>query len=408
VTSTGTRAAYGSRSKAVFVARRAITKGLKTVARAPSREGVSALLYWPPPQDERTAADVVGRAAFYLRGADLPVVVPGVRDVDPSAAPYLDPALIGPGGWQSEGAGSSPLHLLHDVRPATSAQVARVLRHSLVADPSLSYTSEFVPYRLLRKLFCPPFVQGPLRDELLSGYRPGAKAFVMGTGPSAALVDPDAVDAEVRILCNSAVRNTDLLTRLQPTHLVFGDPVFHFGPSRYAAAFRDDLRAALGLARFDVVVPEHSASLILEHVPELSGRLVALPTTPAAEGWNVPTPQAPNVRDSGNILTQFLLPLAFALADSVDVAGCDGRQPSENYFWKHNPGTQYSQQLMEDVFEAHPAFFRHRSYTDYYDRHVAQLEELIRLGEQRGKTVRGTTPSWMPPLASRGAPTPSD
>lgn len=404
MTSIGTRAAYGSRSKSAFLARRGVSKALKTVARGPSRDSAEALVYWPPPADARAAADVVGRASFYLRGCGVPVVVPGVTEVDAALAPYLDPSLMTPGLWRPQRPSGPVLHLLHDVRPGTAIEVGRVVRTSLVVDPSLSYTSEFVPYRLLRKLFCAPFAQGTLRDEVLSGHRAGARAFVMGTGPSAAQVDPDRVDAEVRILCNSAVRNSDLITRLQPTHLAFGDPVFHFGPSRYAAAFRDDLRTAIALAPLVVVVvPEHSASLILAHVPELEGRLVGLPTL---GDWNIPTPQDPRVRDSGNILTQFLLPLAFALADVVDIAGCDGRQPTENYFWKHNPGTQYSQRLMEDVFEAHPAFFRHRSYTDYYDRHVAQLEALIRLGEAQGKTVRGTTPSWMSPLASRGAPTP--
>ncbi|MDP3713002.1 MAG: hypothetical protein Q8R60_11040 [Mycobacteriales bacterium] len=387
----------------MFYSRWAFSKALRTAARTPDRDQAATLVYWPPPTDARAAADVVGRICFYLRGSDVPVVVPGVSEVDPAAAPYLDATLVGPGPWQSQGAAGSPLHLLHDVRPRTLPAVARVLRSSLVVDPSLSYTSEFVPYRLLRAVFCAPFVQGPLRDEMLSGHRPGAKAFVMGTGPSAALVDPDAVDADVRILCNSAVRNKELISRLQPTHVVFGDPIFHFGPSRYAAAFRADLREALALAPFTVVVPEHSASLILEHVPELSGRLVGLAT---AGDWNIPSREEPRVRDSGNILTQFLLPIAFALADSVDVAGCDGRQPTENYFWKHNPGTQYDQQLMNDVFEAHPAFFRYRSYADYYDRHLTQLEQLIRIGEEQGKSVRGTTPSWMPPLASRGAPVP--
>lgn len=403
MTGTGRAAAYGDRSKTAFVARRGVTKALRTVARPLRAEGVDELVFWPPPADARTAADVVARANWYLPDSRVPVVVPGVSGVEPTAAPYLDPSMVGPGAWRATPGVGTRLSLLHDVRPRTLRASASVLRRSVVVDPSLSYTSEFVPYRALRAAFCPPHDPGAARDERLSQHRAGASAFVMGTGPSAALVDPAAVTAEVRILCNSAVRNVDLLTRLRPTHVVFADPVFHFGPSSYAAAFRDDLRAALAHGDFQVVVPEHSASLLLAHLPEVGDRLLALPT---GGDWNIPSPADPRVRDSGNILTLFLLPLAFALADHVDVAGCDGRQPVENYFWKHNPGTQYSQQLMDDVFEAHPGFFRHRSYTDYYDRHTAQLEELIRIGEARGKTVRGTTPSWIPALSSRGAPVP--
>jgi len=101
-----------------------------------------------------------------------------------------------------------------------------------------------------------------------------------------------------------------------------------------------------------------------------------------------------------------MLPVAFALADHVEVAGCDGRQSTEKYFWQHSPVTQYDDDTMRTVFDAHPAFFRHRSYADYYDRHCSQTEELITLGEAAGISVRGVTPSWIPALARRGAHTP--
>ena len=61
---------------------------------------------------------------------------------------------------------------------------------------------------------------------------------------------------------------------------------------------------------------------------------------------------------SGNVFTFLMLPVAFALVDEVDVGGCDGRATTENYFWKHNPAIQYSDDLMRDAFAAHPAFFR--------------------------------------------------
>jgi hypothetical protein len=100
-----------------------------------------------------------------------------------------------------------------------------------------------------------------------------------------------------------------------------------------------------------------------------------------------------------------MLPAAFALGERVDVAGSDGRESGERYFWKHNTATQYTDDLMESAFEAHPAFFRDRDYKDYYVHHCHQLEEFIAVAEARGKTVRSATPSYIPALQRRGATT---
>jgi hypothetical protein len=87
----------------------------------------------------------------------------------------------------------------------------------------------------------------------------------------------------------------------------------------------------------------------------------------------------------------------------VRIAGCDGRKPNENYFWKHNADTQYSDNLMASAFAAHPAFFRDRDYSDYYAQHCREVEDLLAAGEQHGRTVESVTPSWIPALAARGA-----
>lgn len=400
-------AAYGARFKGAFVARRGVYKGLRSLATPLGAE--SALTFAPALTDATLTADVVARANWYLADLDLPVHLPGVdaTRLDASAAPYVDPALVRAGAWTAEPAPREARVLLHHVTPATLPGLLPVLRRSHVVDPSLSYTSEFMGYRRLRAALAPAYVPGPAQQEVLAPGPLADRAVVLGTGPSAELLDPTApevADAQVRIVCNSAVGNRELVAALRPTHVVFADPVFYFGPSRYTAAFRADLVRTVQETGAAVVVPEHHASLLLAHHPELRDRLVAIRTE---GGWNVPSLQTPTVRDSGNILTLFMLPLAFALARHVEVAGCDGRKPDEKYFWTHGRTTQYAEGLMRDVFESHPGFFRHRSYTDYYERHCAQLEELAQLGEAMGRTVRGLTPSWIPALARRGAPVPS-
>jgi len=230
-------------------------------------------------------------------------------------------------------------------------------------------------------------------------------AFVLTTGPSATTVDFDSVNADVRLTCNSAVRNLDLIRKFRPNIIAFADPVFHLGPSRYAADFRRDaIRAAEEVDALLVCGADWAAPL-LGRYPEIADRLVVIPQI---KGGPVRWPQEsdPTIRVGTSVLTTLLLPIAFMLADHVEVAGADGRQPSENYFWTHNPQLQYSDGLMQTVFDSHPAFFRDRDYADFYDEYCEELEEVIQLGERAGKTVRAAAPSWIPALRARGAAAP--
>ena len=97
-----------------------------------------------------------------------------------------------------------------------------------------------------------------------------------------------------------------------------------------------------------------------------------------------------------------MLPLAGAMGLDVAIAGCDGRARGETYFWRHSSEGQYSDELMETVAKAHPAFFRDRNYGDYYATHCKVLEKQISALERAGRTVTCATPSMIPALAARG------
>jgi hypothetical protein len=224
-------------------------------------------------------------------------------------------------------------------------------------------------------------------------------AVVLGTGPSGSSFDEPAERWDLRIICNSAVQNQSLLERLRPNVIAFADGVFHFGPSRYARAFRDDLMRAVDLLDPVLVVPNNYLGLLLANLPELSCRAVGLDTD-AAE-WTIPSRGRTCVKETGNVLTLLMLPVAAGLAIQVDVAGCDGRNPDETYFWKHGASIQYSDELMKSAFEAHPAFFRDQVYVDYYDRHCADLAGLLAVVEKSGVAVRSITRSYIPTLARR-------
>lgn len=181
---------------------------------------------------------------------------------------------------------------------------------------------------------------------------------------------------------------------------MFSDAVFHFGPSRYARAFRDDLVAAVDLVDPVLVVPSDFLGLLLAALPQLRDRTVGLQTLDGG-AFRIPSPRDLAVRSTGNVLTNSMLPIAAMLADQIDIAGCDGRKPGETYFWQHGKTVQYDDDLMRSAFDTHPSFFRDQDYGDYYDEHCRELATLVELVEAADKQVRSVTPSYIPALVAR-------
>ena len=119
------------------------------------------------------------------------------------------------------------------------------------------------------------------------------------------------------------------------------------------------------------------------------------------DGFRFPTADALEVTATDNIMTKFMLPVASALADRVRIVGADGRKEEESYFWEHSEVGQYDDELMNTAFKTHPAFFRDRVYTDYYQQHVETLTEMIEYGERQGVEYESVTPSHVPCLDER-------
>jgi len=210
-------------------------------------------------------------------------------------------------------------------------------------------------------------------------------------------------DQAIKIICNSNVKNTGLLEYINgPDIIVFADPVFHFGPSEYAARFRDQLIEVVKKYQPTIVVPEHTVPLLQAHHPELQKYLCGIPIH--GNAFNFPGDSQFYVKATLNILTQFMMPVASALANEIYIIGADGRQSKEEYFWKFSPKAQFND-LLETVKDVHPSFFNDRNYQDYYQRHCTELEKLIAFGEARGKKYASLTKSYIPALIKRHSPT---
>ena len=226
------------------------------------------------------------------------------------------------------------------------------------------------------------------------------QGYVFGTGPNLSLAaDYDYSDG-TSIACNSMVRNEALIERLKPPIVVVGDPIFHAGPSSYAAAFRRDLIRVMDKYGSYLIVPERDHHIFKHHLPErLKSQICAIPYQKSDEP-NIDLNQSFEVTSTANVLTLFLLPIAGTLFERIGISGCDGRPLKENsYFWKHDPSSQFQKEL-DEIKRVHPAFFN-VDYDDYYSVHCETVEKWVSALEDAGRIVESITPSYVPALEAR-------
>lgn len=406
-----TKAAFGPRTPYRARIRAATFKAFKLLERVTARKrGRSdALLLSPAVRSAEEFADLAARLNWYLPSdaRNLPLAAEGAvptAALTPGMAPHMDPPLVHDPGLDQTLKPSRPHVIVHRVTPRSIFSLIRHAGNATCVDSSFAYGADETYFRLHRQ-FCSTSVPASSvsLERLQSKASPGGTAFVLATGPSANEVAPDELSADVRITCNSAVRDRELIERYRPSVLAFGDPVFHYGPSRYAAAFRRDLIWTIENSDAVILTTDLFVEPLLVHVPEVRDR-IAVVNLRKDERWGWPTSTDVTARITGNVLTNLMLPAAFALADHVKIAGCDGRNPDETYYWKHNVRTQYADDLMQAAFETHEAFFRDRTYSDYYDEHIQQLADFLAVAEAAGKSATCVTRSHIPALLDRGAP----
>lgn len=286
-------------------------------------------------------------------------------------------------------------------------------RRFIVVDPYAKGTWEYVRFAALVYDHMKKSEKQALRNrskDLLSNLsvelKGLKKSFVFGTGPSLARATEFEFGDGVRIVCNSIVRNPELLEHIKPHFIAASDFVFHFGPSRYAAEFRRDLVAALKSTGAYFLVPEQLAPIMLHHHPEIAERTIAVPLTNRydfrqKDRVNVQLLDNFQVRSLDSVLNLLMLPVASTLADEIYILGCDGRKPVDQAFWSHHSASQYSD-LMQTVNDTHPGFFD-VDYVDYYDRYCSHVASVIAAGEALGKTYASLVPSYVPALSERPA-----
>jgi len=380
-------------------------------------EAVREVVLYPAFDSPAAFGDVLNRLGWYfppgtVEGIDLTVSVDGdvvaARDHVPEAQGTFDTShlpLSNVDHRTLEGrASAADRTLVWDADARLSGPAIRNAANVDVVDPEFYSHAEPVAWVQVSNV-----ARSGLADRSTEVYaslesrgRPWDTSYVFATGPSLdRAFDYEFSEEALSVICNSIVRNDDLLEHLDPDVLTFADPVFHFGPSEYAVRFREDAVRAIREYDLIAVVPEPCRGLLVGHYPGLVDSVVGVRSVYDDETFQFPTTEKLEVMGTDNIMTKFMLPVASALTDHVRIVGADGRKEDESYFWEHSDIGQYDDELMNTTFKTHPAFFRDRVYTDYYEEHVEMLTEMIEVGERKGINYESITRSYIPCLDKR-------
>lgn len=242
-------------------------------------------------------------------------------------------------------------------------------------------------------------------ERMVAEGKKYSKAYVFGTGPSIMKAEEFDFSDGFRIVANTVISDEKIAKHIKPHAIVFGDFVYHIGPSKYAAAFMEQLSAALeagmyGIVRMDIM------PFMVTHFPKFKKQLVGIPLHYFARP-NIPNAENYFVKLSNNSLVSYMLPISSAMVDQIFILGCDGRDPKDTLIWKHAKTTHFDDKLTA-LRETHPSVFRDMDFKEFYEGNVRDTDEFIQYGESLGKKYYSLAPSHFPALKKRQYVKPSD
>jgi hypothetical protein len=332
-----------------------------------------------------------------------PILTESIENYLPELLPLLmlsDRREIGPGD-----AG-----LFWDSSTYSDNRIGVGLEQRILVDPTFRFNYEADQIAALQYTLLTESQRQAIRDtssarfaEFIDRWKNIENAYLYLTGPSVETISQNPVDrSAMHIICNSLVKNEGLMRQLQPNVLMFSDPAFHFGISKYAATFRNYVKMAMiNFPEMICMVPERYYPLTNSFLgPEACERIIGIPVK-EIEDFHFPSVEEFHTRKTGNILTLMMIPVASSLTNRVHILGADGRASSDKGYWAHAKSSQISDQL-RSIYESHPSLARDEDVEKYYQEHCSILDAQLAYGEtKQHKVYMCETPSMIPALAKR-------
>lgn len=151
-------------------------------------------------------------------------------------------------------------------------------------------------------------------------------AYLVGPARSAGGASSFDMSDGVRIVSGPVVQDRELMSVVRPQVVTLADPVDELGPSAQAGLLRHALAEQASAHDFRVLVPAGSAELFGSLVPELESRIIGVPCLPRSSPINLNLAAVPAARESHNVLTMLMMPLAATLADELALIGFDASE----------------------------------------------------------------------------------
>lgn len=206
------------------------------------------------------------------------------------------------------------------------------------------------------------------------------------------------IDREFNVICNSMVKDKELLDVIKPSLLAFTDLNYYMSPTAYCRQFMVDVEEGWNKYHYYIAMHEYEIPLFLKHYPQFRGYVIGIANNSKERCF--PNEENLYVKNAKNIVTEMMLPIASELCAEIGIFGCTGRAESETFYWQHNDRTQYKD-LMQSIFDTYPSLFRDQGYANYYRIHCWNVEQLIKYGEAKGKKYYNYTTSFIPALKER-------
>ena len=351
--------------------------------------GKKGLICYGPGVDDATMEEVARRLAFYLPLHDPKSTIHVRSSFSPKLLTLCPTLLLGTGGL---------IEPLFKYRPK-SYYVDHTAHYNDGAEWS-RLASDCAGEPPKREVARATFVATieRLRKLQLS------KAYLFGTGPSLKNAFEHDWSDGYRLVCNTVVKDRSLWKHINPHILVAGDPIYHFGPSSFAKAFRKDLSLRLSETETVFVYPELHHAIVMRELQQFEDRLIPMPCR-VHNGIVVDFFKTFALPTGPNVLNILLLPLGCFLSQHILLWGFDGRAPGDRLFWSNSVDHTYAEH-MEDLLKSHPKFFEHHIPNNdllKYSRevHGALLENNLAAAEAMGWRFEMMHDTWTATLARR-------
>lgn len=203
------------------------------------------------------------------------------------------------------------------------------------------------------------------------------KILLLGSGPSIDNFDFEKYSDYDIMICNSLVISNRICQLDNIKYIVFGDPIFHSGPSKYAGIFRHTLNRNYKNKDVKIFTPSRDYLLYKYYYSEnILNKFYFFGIN--QNYFNFALNEKFEVKATQNILTLAMLPIAINNYKHIYFAGFDGNSSkNKKYYWKHSEKYQFKSEL-DDIKNIHPGFFQ-VDFNDYNKTHNDVLNEILKI-----------------------------